>query len=286
MSIVKLMFLFTGIVSCIACARKTVGLNPGPADAPEARYFSTHFAPVPTENLNAVEAGPISAERVLPFEDVRKLSEPGYMDVENGYVLLKDDTVYVAARTDFPGAIKEMVYWWFWWQAQKDIRYRLWCPGDHYSTAVADMDRMADEKLSLQERCLNNPQYPVEDIGSGVEKLTIRFVPPESFGFDTAAFEEQGVAAVMCAVVGSRKLGFTVNHSCMVHLFRKKGDGLELRSRFWLGRKLPFLLRKLFINEKTASDMYFHCIKEYNHLAAFLPDLYYEFNPSAENDQN
>ena len=286
MTLIK--FLLPGIliISSVACARNQSYPGAEPADAPEAKYFSSDFAPVPEENRQAVAAGPISVDQVLPFEDVHQLAAPGYMETENGYVRLDDGTIYVAVKTDFPGASGEMIYWWFWWQAQKDIRYRIWCPGDHYSTEVADMGQMLDEQLSYRERCLNNTQYPVERIGPDVEKLTIRFVPPESFGFDTSAFTDQGVQAVMCAIVGSRKFGLRVNHSCMVHLFRKKGDGLELRSRFWLGKKLrPRLLRKLFLPEKTAADMYFHCSKEYNHLAAFLPDIYKEFGPSAANRQ-
>jgi hypothetical protein len=245
---------------------------------PEAAYYSTVFAPMPDDVADAVANGPIAPADALLFEDIEKLSEPGYQKTENGYCILPDKTAYVAVKTDFPGTKKEMVTWWFWWHALKDIRYKIWCPGAHYAIGAKNTAQLVDPALSPEERFQNNPQYPIEDVGTGVMPLSIRFVPPEEFGFDTSKFKEQGVEAVICGVVGYRIFGMTIEHSYLCHMFRKKGDGLELRSRFFLGKKLcgP-LVRQMVITEDTALDMMLHCSEEFTHLAGLLPSIYGRF---------
>ena len=126
----------------------------------------------------------------------------------------------------------------------------------------------------------DNPIYPIEDVGLGPMELSIRFVPPETFGFDPSVFEENGVIGVTCSIVGVRFFGVTINHTRMCHSFRKTDNGLELRSRFWMGTKLTPALRKAIIKEKTAMGMMTHCSKEFNHLASILPDVYTEFSVS------
>lgn len=248
------------------------------AAMPEAKYYSDDFLPVPDEVMDGLALGSVPEDKTLPFDEINRLTQPGYLDLENGYSLLEDGTAYVAVRTDFPGATGKMIYWWFCWHAMKDIRYKIWCPGAHYSIGVEDMDRLTNEHLSDKARFLKNPQYPVEDIGPGPMALSIRFVPPKRFGFNTATFRKNGIAAVICGVVGFRAGQMTIEHSYMCHVFRKKGDGLELRSRFWLGKVLNTPnLKKLIITEDLAMDMLLHCSQEYNHLAGFLPDIYNEF---------
>ncbi|MFY9398174.1 MAG: phloretin hydrolase [Desulfomonilia bacterium] len=274
-SLLTMVFLCLGPVHCLACLS---GLTSKERAMPEARYHDTSFAPIPEEVEAGLSPGPISPEKALRFEAINDLLEPGYLDVENGYCLNPDRTGFVAVRTDFPGATGEMIHWWFWWHALEDIRYKIWCPGEHFAIGVRDEQRMNDASLSYQERYLNNPQYPVEDVGFGIRWLSIRFVPPEDFGFDTSRFDEAGIEAAICGIVGDRIFGFTVEHTYMVHLFRRTDTGLELRSRFWIGKVLPsYCLRKLMIYEYMAKAMGYHCATEYNHLAEFLPDIFEEF---------
>lgn len=245
----------------------------------EAKYYSTDFVTIPDEIIDAVALGPESPEKALALEDVNMLIKPGYLDMENGYALLDDGSAYVAVKTDLPGATGDMIHWWFWWHALEDIRYKIWCPGDHYAIGVKNLDRYIDESRAMEKRYLNNPHYPVEDIGSGVMNLSIRFLSPKAFGFKTASFKRNGIEAVVCGIVGFRFGQTTIEHSYVCHVFRKKGDGLELRSRFWLGERINLPnLKKLVITEDLAIDMLMHCSKEFNHLAGFLPAIYDEFN--------
>ncbi len=255
----------------------TAELTPEEASMPEAEYYSTEFTAIPDEVMDGLALGSVSAKETLPFEEINRLIQPGYLPLENGYSLLDDGTAYVAVRTFFPEATKEMIHWWFWWHALKDIRYKIWCPESHYAIGAADMDQLTDERLSDEERYLNNPQYPVEDIGSGRMNLSMRFVPPETFGFEVSKFTERGIAAVICGIVGFKVGQATIEHTYMCHVFREKDNGLELRSRFWLGKKLNMPnIRKLVITEDLAMDMLLHCSQEFNHLAGFLPDIYNE----------
>ena len=245
---------------------------------PEAKYYNPTFADFPQDVTNALLNGPIDREDVLDFENAADLQNGGYQKVENGYRLLDDDTGYVAVKTDFPGATGDMVYWWFWWHGFKDIRYKIWCPGKHYGVKIKDLFRANNRFLSYRERVENNTIYSTEDVGMGIQTLAIIFVPPEEFGFDPSQFKKQRIEAVICVEVGLMIAGINIDHSYMVHVWRKTPTGLELRSRFWLGKKLQCLwLRQLIFTEKTLRDMLSHCALEYNHLAGFLPEIYNEF---------
>jgi len=275
------MIVFT-IFSAAGCIeednRYSAGLTQEELAMPEARYYDPDFAALPQEVTDALAQGPMDEADALSFRDAYKLQEPGYHNVENGYALLDNDVGYVAVKTDFPGATGNMIYWWFWWHGYKDIRYKIWCPGYHYATIIKDLARMNNPSLSYRERVENNTIYSVEDVGMGVQKLAIKFVPPETFGFNPSRFKMNGIEAVLCVEVGLMIGNLNVEHSYMCHVWRKKGDGLELRSRFWLGKKLQSrLLRQLIITEDTVRDMVFHCSLEYNHLAGFLPEIYNEF---------
>jgi len=73
-------------------------------------------------------------------------------------------------------------------------------------------------------------------------------------------------------------------------LVRNTAGGVEMRSRFWIGRNLRFtpfserspvqrlintkFMRKLFIPADTPAQMAHHCAQEYSNLAAILPELY------------
>lgn len=272
-------FILMGLWSCVPANDISADLTEEELLMPEAKYYTTDFVPVPDELMDAIAMGSVDPEKAVPLEDVNELLKPGYLEMENGYALLEDNSAYVAVRTDFPGVTGDMIRWWFMWHPHKAVRYKIWCPGDHYTISVKYPERLANERLSFERRFLNNPHFPVEDVGQGVMNLRIWFIAPEKFGFDTTAFKKAGVEAVVCGIVGFTSGGVTIDHTYMCHIFRKKGDGLELRSRFWLGKKLVNpMIKKLFITEDLAMDMAFHCSKEYNHLAGFLPRIYKEFD--------
>lgn len=80
----------------------------------------------------------------------------------------------------------------------------------------------------------------------------------------------------------------------LVHYVRRVKGGAEMRSRFWMGGKyvapragasltdeletVAEGLRRL--GDGHARAMVVHCSQEMNHLAAFLPDIFDEFQRS------
>jgi phloretin hydrolase len=262
-------------------------------EKPYASYMSRAPARVPTNILQAIQAGPMDPKDVLPFEKINDMLTPGYHAVETGHCRLPDNSGYVAVLTTMPGVTGEMLDWWFWWHAAaEDLRYKIWYPGSHLGIRITNQDQLLNPKLSARERYWHNPHYAKEDVGIGVDTMRITFMPPAEFGFDASRFEQANVATIISTRVGSESKH--AEHTDMCHFVRKTSDGVEMRSRFWIGRKIRFnllredsfinrhivdtnLIRKLAIPSDAPYQTAMHCAQEYNNLKEFLPELYREY---------
>jgi len=258
---------------------------------PYASLYGKPMAPVSPDVLNTIEAGPMDPRDALAFENMNDLLNPGYHTVETGYCRMPDNSCYVSVLTQMPGVTGEMIDWWFAWHPLESLRYKLWYPGAHFGNSVQDIARASDTRLSLRERYYHNTNYAVEDIGIGPDIMTITFFPPVEYGFDVSRFEKARVATIICARCGSATK--KVTHTSMIHFVRKIKGSVEMRSRFWIGRKLKldFLsensiinrladtktVRGLAIPKQTAYLMARHCAFEYSNLTAILPGLYQEY---------
>ena len=166
----------------------------------------------------------------------------------------------------------------------------MWYPEAHFGISLdIDIDEYRKRKGPYPKRYWNTINYPVEDIGTGREILSIKFISPADFGFDETRFNEASVATAICGVVGSvsKKLS---QHTYMCHFVRKKGTGVEMRSRFWVGHtvlKSGFpqesilnriinakAVKKMLLPKKIGFALAMHCAQEYNNLAEILPELY------------
>ncbi len=257
---------------------------------PYADYYYRKPAPVPEDVQSALAAGPIDPSETLAFEKINDLLEPGYHAKETGYCFMPDGSCYVAVLTRMPGVTGDMLDWWFSWHARESLRYKIWYPGAHAGTSVKDPERLKNKSLPLRERYYTT-HYPIEDVGIGEETLSIRFMPPEEFGFDTTRFKTANVSTAICTRVGSE--GKKADHTDMCHFVRQAEEGVEMRSRFWIGRRLKVrmfsdqsfvnrlantrFIRKIVIPRNAPCQMAHHCAREYNNLAQILPDLYREY---------
>jgi phloretin hydrolase len=258
---------------------------------PYAKYFYKEPARIPADVRSALEAGPMDPAAALPFGRINDLLNPGYLEKEIGYCLMPDNSGYTAMLTRMPGVTGEMLDWWFCWHALEGLRYKIWYPGKHVDNSVRDRGRLEDPALPCRERYRDNPQYPVEDVGVGPDILSITFVNPSAFGFDTSRFQEARVATVICGLVGS--VTKKARHTFMCHFVRQDCDGVEMRSRFWVGRNIKLdlfdekspvnrlantrFIRKMLIPRDTPLQLALHCTQEYNNLAEILPELYREY---------
>ena len=210
-----------------------------------------------------------------PFDRKNDILSSPALQEETGFARLANGNYVVSMTCPMPGVTPEAIRWWFWWHAQKSLRYRIWFPGEHYGISTARADRAwfaAGSPPAFQP----NTHYPVERIGRLILPLRIDFVSPESFGFSPAAMRENDIPLIVCGHVGA--VYGMVRHTEMAHIFTRTQDGLTLASRFWLGQTLrPPLLRKALLTDGTARGMAAHCCVEYRRLAQILPELYARF---------
>lgn len=219
-------------------------------------------------------------------EEINLLLTDKYSLIKDGYYRNKDGSFYVSALTQMPGVTVEMLHWWFWWHCQEPLRYKLWFPKMHYNVQYKYKGDFFDLNKTHYEKLCNSAHFVTEDIGTGPEKLVIKFMSPNDFGFDLST-KKNDYGTAICARVGSasRKVWFTD----MCHFVKKNHEGVEMRSLFWIGNNiqsmsktlnfinlfanLPFIKKKA-IPSNTGAKMFEHCTQEYYNLASFLPALY------------
>jgi hypothetical protein len=256
------------------------------------KYWSDETVPVPEDIQASLRKDPMDFHDVLPFKEINRLLDPGYHDVETGYGFCPDGVQYAACLTRMPGITAEMIDWWFAWHPLQNIRYRIWFPPGHYGSSVADPERCRDSRLPYRERYWHNKHTVIEDVGNGVTKLMILFVPPEEFGFDASRFRQSKVGTIVCANVGSPKILGGIFFTKMCHFVRETAEGVEMRSRFWIGqdiakegKKEGALVNRLLNTgvfkkqalPRVARHVAHHCALEYTNLAYLLPRVFAEY---------
>lgn len=265
-----------------------------------SKYLNNALAPITKANQEIYDKGEdMPLAHVLDRKDKNELLNGGNLKGENGYYHHEDGGVYVAALTKMPNVTVEMIDWWFWWYAAESVRYQIWYPGKHFKTESEWNGTYNDESKSHQERLHNSIHFVTEDIGAGTETLAIDFRSPEAFGFDMAKMEQSKTKSIICAKGGFYDKGVWTTDFC--HAIREIDNGIELRSRFWIGYEIdrinkfgrsifnrilnfPSIKRKL-IPKDLGRHLFYHCSQEYSHLATILPELYLEAN-SVEAEEN
>lgn len=256
---------------------------------PYERYFNGELR-LRQEILPALRR-PMERADALSAKDVNALLEPGYHRVENGFCELSDGSAYVASHVPFPRATGEMYAWWFWWHSVEPARYTLWYPYNHVAALPVNRDVLTAPGLSHEQRYVGNTHHVDEYIGGDLVRIAIRFLDPAELGFDTARFAEAGIVGHACARVGLRDAPLEV--VTMVHLARKTPDGIEQRSRYWIGHDVKLRLfgarlpvdrigaalgtKRRMAGERVGYEQLLHDQIEFTHLASFLPDLFREF---------
>jgi hypothetical protein len=263
---------------------------------PYARYFNGDMW-LAEDVVPALQA-PMAVSDALPPEQINALLDPGYHAVETGYCELPDGSAYVASLVPLNGCSGEMYSWWFWWHSVESERYTLWYPHNHVSVQPLNRDVLTRPGLTHEQRYVGTTHHVDEFIGPDFLRVAIRFVDPTELGLDTSRFEQAGIVGHACARVGLRGTG--IESVSMVHLARKTDNGIEQRSRYWIGHdprlKTPFgtlsldrlanasgAKRKL-AGERIAYEQVLHDQIEFTHLGTFLPELFREFGPHATSE--
>jgi phloretin hydrolase len=241
-------------------------------------YLSRPLEQPAPDVLDAIEHSPIDPSDALPRTELDRLLDPAPVPVETGWCTLPDGVGYVAVRTPMPQVSGEMVDWWFDWHPDESLRYRIWHPVAHESNSI---ERPA---VPGAKKHWGTVHHPVEDVGTGMVHARIAFHAPTEMGLSTDALDHPDVATIVCGYAGDDRR--RVQHSPMIHVFLREGDGVVLRSRFWLGAALPSalnnrLVRRLALPSGLPRALARHCAEEYANLGALLPELYPRFGPGA-----
>lgn len=190
----------------------------------------------------------------------------------------------VACLTKMPNVTGRMIDWWFSWHGTTE-RYKLWHPEAH---VFCRWERRypGNQTPPDYKDYIGYTSQVSEYIGRELTKLNISFIDPSKI-FETSKFEESGISTAICARTGLRDK--PIDAGWLIHLIRNAGDGIEMRSRFWLGDfhlRIPGLSaavdhilntetsRKRLITYEFSKNLCIHCAQEMNHLAGFLPELY------------
>lgn len=263
-------------------------------DADLCEYLARPLSPADPETLAAIERGSIDAAAALPLARIDRLLDPTPLAAETGWCTLPDGVGYVAVRTPMLAVTAEMVDWWFDWHPRDPLRYRVWHPAAH-------RDNSLEPALSSAAKAhWGAVHHPVEDVGTGMVHARIAFKRPTELGFSTDGLDDPAVATIVCGEVGDDRR--RVRHSAMSHVFLNDGDGLVLRSHFWLGALVrPYLptpladpaarllnrraVRRRALPAGLPAALATHCAEEYANLAALLPELYGRFGEQPQRSE-
>ncbi|MCD7864459.1 MAG: phloretin hydrolase [Clostridiales bacterium] len=247
------------------------------------KYFEQDMAPAPQESYAAILAGPLTPDKVLPFQERNLLFEPGYLEGEIGWAILPDGTGYLANLTKMPGVTAEMLNWFFAWHGLDNLRYKIWNPEDHYEAVTQNRVRALDPDLTYSERLWDTTHEILEDTGMGPDRIVINFKYPGDLGFRADLIGTEACSTIICGKgYGKGQPPFAVPPTFMTHFARDIEGGIELRSRFWMGwtyekgQDVKVLPDGMRYPDMAAMSLALHCAKEYHNLAAILPQLYAE----------
>ena len=234
------------------------------------KLMKKSFPEIPVEIKAALIENQIT---LTPFDDINDILKSEELQKEVGYRKFNDGSYLVSMYCPMPGVTPEMIKWWFWWHPQADERYKVWFPNEHLGIGYSKKQK----EYFNQKYCPEfqpNTQYPLEKIGKATLPLRIDFVTPEEFGFSNEIMDKNNIPLIECGHVGVFK--GLIMHTEMAHIFKRTEDGLFMISRFWLGKTMHPLLRKIIINDGMAKAMSEHCCIEYRNLLEILPILYNE----------
>ena len=251
-------------------------------DEKKVDYSELFFKPLPEVDpalIAELGTAPVAPERITQLKERNDILKPGYLEVENGYSVLPDGTGVVATKVEMPGVTPEMIDWWFCWHGLKDLRYKIWCPTQHYAIHVHEKDfaQRMDQSLSLKERNWGTTDVVHEDVGFGPQAMHLNFKSPIDYGYDPEMIKN--VDVLVSATVTDPETG----HGMVTfsHCVRKIPGGVEYRSHYWQGMGFDESGKEMVVGTPPGGfqpdilrNTALHSLLEYTNLAIILPQLY------------
>jgi len=251
---------------------------------PLYKYFELPIKPVPEDKAKEIASFSYDSNQDgLNIADINKMFDDGYLPCEFGLFSCPDGGSLIANLTDMPGVTPEMFDWWFAWHGLDTFRYAIWDKDDHYYCQTQNVEQALNSNLSLKERYWNTTHEIKEALADGQPPVPVRltFVHPTEVGFDQEKLDNFA-GTIIC----------TPPPAIMVHFIRPTSNGVELRTRFWMGYEKnaegkivpsqggPAMPAEF--KDMMGKSMLMHNVKEFTHLAEILPSLYNEFKDNFE----
>lgn len=232
---------------------------------------------------------PCDPSNAIYPEQMNDLLNLGDLQVEIGWCNLPNGAGFVANRNEYKDVTAEMIDWWFAWHPLEDLRYRIWYPPQHAGISLSpeSRGRILDSSIPIPEKNWGVTHHVTEDCNCGMENIDITFLSPKDFGFDMTRWKEPYVSTFAggfgwsCPV---NKTDRTIKApSLMCHIFRQAPDGLEHRTRFWMGYRMSQGKPELVLPPGVAvpaiavQGLARHNVREFKNLSVLLPEIYREF---------
>jgi hypothetical protein len=127
----------------------------------------------------------------MRLDETNRLLDPGYLQVESGWMRQDDGTLHVASRTAMPGCKGKMIDFWFGFLRTTE-QYTWWHPTDHVWC-----EWLGERGTG---RYVGGTHNVHEYIGGELAKLRINFREPATY-LDTSRFGSAGIFAAVRARV-------------------------------------------------------------------------------------
>lgn len=271
---------------------KLKALLPALTPQEEARPFSKYFyetIPQPDPAHYAAMDKSCDAVEALYPENRNDLLNPGYLPIEIGWCNLANGAGFIANKIVYPDVTAEMIDWWFAWHPLEDLRYRIWYPPQHGGIHLSPegRKRILDESIPLAERNWGVTHHVTENCDCGMDNIDISFMSPKDYGFDMSRWKDPYVATF----AGGQGWAVSVNKNdesitapaMMCHIFRNTAEGLEHRTRFWMGYRMSngvpecTLPPGASVPQVAIQGLARHNVKEFTRFKYFLSRIYKEF---------
>lgn len=241
--------------------------------------FFKPMEPVESYLLEEMAKSPIDPSKATSIQNRNDILKPGYLETENGYCVMPDGSGFVATNVKMPGVTPEMVDWWFAWHGLEDLRYKVWCPTQHYAIHVRQdcLEHRLNTNLSLKERNWGTTDVVTEDVGGGPQTMYLTFLSPEAYGYDPELVKN--VNTIVSANVTHPETGLGL--ITFTHVIREIPGGIEYRSHYWQGYTVneegvavPASVPEEGFPVEIMKGCAYHSLEEYSNLAVVLPKLY------------
>ena len=264
-----------------------IPLTPEEQSRAYAKYYRDPEPPDPV-HLAMMDTQCDPSMAIYP-EQMNDLLNPGDLRMEVGWCNLPNGAGFIANRNVYKNVTPEMIDWWFAWHPLEGLRYRIWYHPQHAGIGLSpeSRERILNPDIPIPEKNWGVTHHITEDCNCGMENIDITFLSPGDFGFDMTRWKEPYVSTFVGGFGWStpaKKMDRSIKApSLMCHIFRQAPDGLEHRTRFWMGYRMsenkPELVLPpgITVPEAAVQGLARHNVHEFSNLGILLPEIYKEF---------